>query len=158
MPEEYENAPVLKDAIAHLRGEVNALRGELNAADIQLRAARQERDQARGARDLTDSQIMLERADWKRDIKVISDALLEAAAEQNFCSEFDDWEETVNDKLKGFKLEPRKKEFTVTFDFSLDVTVEATNPDEAINLARETYQYERSNSYGVEQGVSAEED
>ena len=74
------------------------------------------------------------------DIQTIGDRLIEESNERNWCEEFDDIIEQVNQKMH-IPLAPRKQDFEVTVyvtvSVSQEVTVTARNEDEALQLVKD---------------------
>jgi len=88
-----------------------------------------------------------------KDFKIISDALLYQADKRNWCGEYDDVVDEVNEELSGYyKLEIRERDFDIeiTSDITVTetITVRARNLDDAIEKAEEEFDLEESVARG----------
>lgn len=80
------------------------------------------------------SDVRQAKANHEADIAHLSSALLDEAESRQWCSDFDEFVDTVNRKLH-VELPTREREMTVRVAIYLDVDVRARDEDAAIEIA-----------------------
>jgi hypothetical protein len=114
--------------INHLKSIIATLKSDLAVARV----------------DLDNSKIMGQQRleSHIRDIKLISDALLEAAEDRDWCSMYDNFIQELNTRL-NVELEERKRKYEVDIEVTetrtqtVTVTVEARSEQDAQELVME---------------------
>lgn len=99
-----------------------------------------------GAADPEDSKIRMLQGtvdNLRHDIGVMERILTEEADVRDWCQEYDDILDRINDAVSAFQLTPRTRNFTVevsgSINFSTTIQVEATNADDAREAAAEMF-------------------
>jgi hypothetical protein len=85
-------------------------------------------------------QATLARQDHESDIEKISEFFGEKATEKRLCGEYDAAIDEINLELK-VELTPRSRDYEVEFYFRQTITVTARDEEDAIEQARDAYNY-----------------
>ncbi len=78
----------------------------------------------------------------KSDWGILNSRLIEESNERDWCSEYDDVVDQLNDQFTVLKLDPRRKQYSVrtqvTLTFYANVNVQARDGDEAVSEVDES--------------------
>jgi hypothetical protein len=96
--------------------------------------------------ELANSTLNTRNQQFSDSINVIGKALMEEAERRGWCSEYDEFVESINSQLPFHDLPTREREYEVTWTESYivrvdrSVTYTAKSPEEAEDLARDEYE------------------
>jgi hypothetical protein len=96
----------------------------------------------------TDKEVNQKINEVMEDGYKITNAIYDKARDMDWCSEYDDWAEEVNRKLKFFEVPTMRREYAVTYTIerlqraTVTVQVTARNNDDAEDQADEAYSTE----------------